>query len=809
MADDITLADKAAKQKIKTYCALCIARCGAIATVDEGRLVSLEPDPTHPTGQALCAKGRAAPELVYSPERLHYPMKRTRPKGDPNPGWERISWDEALDMTAAAMRRIADQHGPEAVAFSQASGSTTAIGDSSAWISRLMKTFGTPNEASPLELCGWGRAFATRYTYGVGSVGIGAGGGAMPDIDNTGCLILWGYNPSMTRLTHGTAVVKGLKRGMRLIVVDPRHVGLASKADAWLRVRPGTDGALALGLANLMIERGWYDSQFLRDWSNGPMLVREDTGRLLTERDLRPDGSDRRYCAWDTGTDSLALYDSAAGAYERADTDPALEGTYTVETIQGAVSCRPTFALYAALCRRYPPETVASTCWIEPEQLEQAAELIWNARPTAYYAWSGHEQHTNTTQTARAISLLYALTGSFDKAGGNVLFPTVPNAPVNGADISAAQNVAPALGLAERPLGPARWNNVSTRDVYRAILEDKPYPVRGLLGFGANILVAHAGPHRGREALNALDFYAHADMFMNPTAACADVILPVASPFERDALKLGFEISFEAQSWLQYRTPLVDPVGECKSDAEIVFALAQRLGLGEHFWDGDLDAAYRHQLAPSGVTLEELRANPGGIRVPLRTTYEKHAAAGPDGTPQGFATPSRKIEIWSEIFLEHGYPALPEFKELIVGPVSRPDLAEQFPLILTSAKNALFCNSQHRALPSLRKRHPDPTVELHPDSAAARGIAAGDWVEIVSPEGSMRARATLNSKIDPRIVVGQHGWWQACEALEAPSYDPFSAMGSNFNMLIGTAALDPISGTASHKSYLCDVRAID
>ncbi len=120
---------------------------------------------------------------------------------------------------------------------------------------------------------------------------------------------------------------------------------------------------------------------------------------------------------------------------------------------------------------------------------------------------------------------------------------------------------------------------------------------------------------------------------------------------------------------------------------------------------------------------------------------------------------------------------------------------------MPSAKNS--CSG------SLRKRHPDPTVELHPDSASTRGIVSGDWVEIISPDGSMRARANLNSKIDPRIVVGQHGWWQACESLEAPSYDPFSATGSNYNMLIGTAALDPISGTASHKSYLCDVRAIN
>ena len=100
----------------------------------------------------------------------------------------------------------------------------------------------------------------------------------MPDIEHSGCLILWGYNPSFSRLTHATATVAALKRGMKLIVVDPRHVGLASKADVWLRVRPGTDGALALGLANLMIERGWYDRDFIRDWSNGPHLVRADTG---------------------------------------------------------------------------------------------------------------------------------------------------------------------------------------------------------------------------------------------------------------------------------------------------------------------------------------------------------------------------------------------------------------------------------------------------------------------------------------------------------------------------------------------------
>jgi anaerobic selenocysteine-containing dehydrogenase len=794
-------------QRIQGYCGLCIARCGCIAEIKDGRFIALHPDPTHPTGQALCAKGRAAPELVYHSERLTHPLKRTRPKDDPDPGWQRIDWNEALELTADAMRRIAERHGPEAFAFSMASPSTTAIADSSGWIRRLMNAFGTPNASANVELCGWGRAFATRYTYGVGSVATGVGG-AMADIANSGCLILWGYNPSVARLTHAIMIVEALKRGLRLIVVDPRHAGLASKADVWLRVRPGTDGALALGLANLMIQRNWYDRDFVREWSNGPLLVRADTGRLLSERDLSEGGGTRRYFAWDKSSGRLVPYDPGTGFYERNGANIALEGEYLVTTTQGPVLCQPVFELYAALCRRYSPDVVEEACWIGSEQLEQAARIIWHSRPVSYYAWSGHEQHTNTTQTARAISILYALTGCFDAPGGNVLFPSVPVNAITGEDLPSARRLAPPLGLGERPLGPARWNYITGRELYCAILQRQPYPVRGLLGFGANLLLAHADVRLGREALGALEFYAHADLFMSPTAEMADVILPVASPFEREALKIGFDVSPEAQSLVQLRPPIVPPCGEARSDTQIVFDLACRLGLGEFFWNGDIDAGYRHQLGPSGITLEQLRASPGGVRVPLETRYAKYAMADANGMPQGFCTPSRKVELYSETFLEHGYAPLPEYQEPMIGPRSRPDLAARFPLILTSVKHTLFCESQHRALPSLRKHAPHPEVELHPETAGVRGIAAGDWVAIETPEGSVRARARLNPSLDARVVCGQHGWWQACKELGAPDYDPFGPDGANLNLVISGEARDPISGTPPHRAYLCEVRRL-
>jgi anaerobic selenocysteine-containing dehydrogenase len=177
-----------------------------------------------------------------------------------------------------------------------------------------------------------------------------------------------------------------------------------------------------------------------------------------------------------------------------------------------------------------------------------------------------------------------------------------------------------------------------------------------------------------------------------------------------------------------------------------------------------------------------------------------------NGIPRGFPTPCRKIELYSETLLEQGYPPLPQYDEPRVGPSTRPDLMDRFPLILTCAKHTLFCESQHRALASLRRLSPDPEVELHPVAAEARGIGAGDWVRIESPSGSVLARARLNDTLAPNVVCGQHGWWQACEEIGAPGYEPFGPESANFNLLIAADAADPVSGSIPHRAYLCEVR---
>jgi anaerobic selenocysteine-containing dehydrogenase len=346
---------------------------------------------------------------------------------------------------------------------------------------------------------------------------------------------------------------------------------------------------------------------------------------------------------------------------------------------------------------------------------------------------------------------------------------------------------------------------VTGPDLYTAALEGVPYRARALVNFGANLVMAHGDSARGRDALAALDFFVHCDLFGSPTADLADIVLPVTSAFEAEALRIGFEIDADAQSLVQLRTPVAAPRGEARSDVSIMFALAVRLGLTDDFFGGDVEAAWAHQLGQSGLTVEALRAQPAGIRVPLTTEHRKFAEVH-DGVPRGVPTPSRKVELYSEAFAQHGYAPLPEYTEPALSPRSRPDLAARYPLVLTCTKSLRFCETQHRQIESLRSAVPDPVVEVHPDTAAVRGIGADDWVVIETPKGSVRARAKLDPKLEPNVVCGQHGWWQAADALGLGGFPPYGPSSANLNLVLPQTPSDPISGTSPLRSSLCDLR---
>ncbi|SAL53778.1 molybdopterin oxidoreductase [Caballeronia udeis] len=776
-------------EQLVGWCALCKSRCGATYTIENGRLTGAGPAPEHPTGKSLCIKGKAAPEILYHPDRLLYPLKRTNPKTADDPGWVRISWEEAIGTVGQKLRAIRAEHGAEAVCYSTTTPSGTALSDGDDWIDRLIRLSGSPNWISSTEVCNWHKDSSHAFTIGTAI--------PYPDYENTEMIVFWGFNPTSVWLDQATQAAAARARGAKMLVVDPRRFGFAMGADHWLRVRPGADGFLAMGMMRRMFETGAFDTRFLRRWTNAALLVREDDGQFLRARDV--DSSQEADAFVAVGDDGALVYVKRNSAVEGDKLlEARLSASIELETSTGRIHCTTSLDRLRQAFEAKTLDEVAEITWIPVEQIIAAADALGSAKSATYYTWTGLGQHAESTQIDRAFATLMSLKGGFDAMGGNLVLPGHPTNKVAGPQLLAAEQLAKAIGMNERPLGPPSVGRIVAHDFYDAVLNSDPYQPKALVGFGSNLTVAHANSARGREAMRALDFYVHCDIFENPTARFADILLPVNSPWERDAMRVGFGSGLKAEQHIQYRHKMVEPIGESRSDAEIVFAIANELGLRDQFFGGDIDAARSYILEPLGVTLEQLKENPEGISLPLKQRYKKYAEVG-DGKVNGFNTETGLVELYSALLVRFQQPGVPEF-DIGILPSN-----EEFPFALTTAKAGYFCHSQHRQVPSLRKREPDPSVSLSPEAAEGLGIEEGDWVDIQNHDGSIRMRAKIDKTLHPRVVRASYGWWKQSEHEGLSSYDPYRSGGSNYNILVDAKRLDPMSGTAGLRSQSCNV----
>ncbi|EPK8354072.1 molybdopterin dinucleotide binding domain-containing protein, partial [Klebsiella pneumoniae] len=547
--------------------------------------------------------------------------------------------------------------------------------------------------------------------------------------------------------------------------------------------------------------------EFVRNWTNGPLLVRNDNGYFLREKDINPLAISNRYTVWDEHNQQVTFIDSETRTEETLTPTAALEGNVEVAIADGAkISCQTAFSSFKDMLANYDPENVSRITGVSVASIEAAASLIAGAKKIAYHSWSGVAQHTNATQTERAIATLYALTGCFDQEGCNRIYASHPVNVVNSPTLMPKSQWDKALGLEERPIGPPSQGWVHSQDIWHSVLEGTPYKIRGLIGFGANILLSQSDTSLGQQALEALEFYAHVDLFETPTSKYADILLPVNTAWEREGLRTGFESSAAAQDHIQLRKKMVSPRGESRSDLEIVFDLACRLGMNEAFFDGNIEAAWNYQLEPLGLTVEMLRNKPEGYDIPLEHKVRKYAFRDPNsGYLAGFNTETKRAEFYSEILHRYGYNPLPEYVQPQEYQRNDPD----YPLMLTSVKSGFFCHSQHRSLTSLRKKAPYPTVDISAALADEEGIKTGDWVEIETRAGLARFRAKVEAKLSHETVIAEFGWWQACPDFGKPSYPVKGEYSSNYNSLISGDSYDPVSGALPLRSFRCRIRRLN
>ena len=449
------------------------------------------------------------------------------------------------------------------------------------------------------------------------------------------------------------------------------------------------------------------------------------------------------------------------------------------------------FAPLAERVRDYTPEWAEPITWVPADKIRAAARLFARTKP-AMLEWGCAIEHTpKCIQTVRALSMLPALTGNIDVPGGWVF-----GMHGLGRFPSLIENLTPEANA--KRLGADRFKLLGGEGadlpaahiptLLQAMRDGKPYPVKAFLVFGNNTLTTYANSSNVYDALMKLDFMVCADLFMTPTAELADIVLPAASWPEIDQLAglptVAANVVLANQRAVR--------IGECKSDEEIFVELARRMKLpvGTEAVEDVLNA----QLKAGGldISFDELKQK-GWIQVPFR--YRKYEE-------RGFKTPTGKIELYSTRFEDMGYAALPFYAEPPESPIGSPEIARDFPLVLTTgARIPYFFNSEHRQIENLRKAHRYPIAEIHPDTARRHGIKNGDWMWIETRRGRIKQRAKITDGIDPRVIAAQHGWWFPDQG--APAYGVWQ---SNVNLLTDNQPpYDPAMGTYQLRALLCRV----
>ena len=820
---------------IHSVCETCFAFCGILAHRQDGVVVKIEGDPNCPASAGrLCARGQAALIGLYDPSRVKVPLKRTNPvKGiGVDPKWQEITWEEALDLLTQKLKKVREED-PRKLVLATFDHYALGVLIRPAWA----VAFGTPNSDWVGYYCG-NYLHASMYL---------TNGSFHSDFDLDHCnyvILLGNQQGFMAGLNANVAARKtadARRRGMRVVVVDPVGTNAAAKADEWIPIRPGTDGAFILSLINVLLnELGCYDREFLGQRTNAPYLVGEDGSYLKENGSGKP-------LVWDQRVE-------AAVPFDKPGTNPALQGSFVV----GEKKCQPAFQALKEHVKKYTPEKAAPITTVPAATIRRIAKEFGEAarigstisidgkvlpyRPVAVNIYRGAGAHKHGTHTALAVQILNMIVGSFYVPGGhrglNLIGPSgrwTPGETVDGliTPPAAIGRAAQYYDFEERPpeeLGLRELYPISTNrsPLYEINVRDRkqsplPYSPEVLIVCRRNLMMSNANPELGAKMLQQVPFVVNFSTHLDEVSEMSDLVLPDQHFLERlDLFPNNFTHTMSPHTGHFYwgvRQPAVEkPMGQARRWIDVLFEVADRIGFSGDVYkllNNSLGLTDPYKLDPKAhYSMEEIydrwaKSQFGperGIDWFKKNGYHKVPRSVEEKYPGPFIRPRfpiyyenmlRAKESVSKVAAElaykldtSDYQALPEWKAC----PAYHDGTPPYDLYVVNFKlpfHSLSFTTQNPWLSDLAEHHPYAyKILINAETAKRKGVQDGDEISVESVAGKVKGQAKVTECIHPEVVgiAGMFGSW-------AKGKPVAKGKGVHFNSLLPMSLerIDPIS----------------
>ncbi len=762
-----------------------------------------------------CNKGACYVEYVHGDQRVKYPLKRAGARGEGK--WQRISWDQALTEIADKILDILQDYGPDYLTFfspipAMSPVSYAAGGRLATLLGGVICSFyDWYCDLPPGEPITWGVQTDTAEAA---------------DWVHSRYIVLWGSNPNVTRIPDAHFLWEAKYRGAKVVSISPDYNPSSIHADLWVGIKPGTDAALALAMAHVIVKEKLYDEPYVKEQTDLPLLVRLDNKRFLRESDLTENGSEERFYVWDRKTQSARLVPGSTGSEQKTlelgDLDPVLEGTFKVQTLQGEVEVTTVFELLKRSLEKFTPEAMAKECGVHASVIERLAREFAQTKPAMIIHGAGTNHWYHNDLNNRSMILLVALTGNVGKRGGGF------------NHYVGQEKIWPIAGWKKLafPRPKKRFQNTTLWSYVHGEIDDRlrgtewdPWPYieesvkkgwmplypkgrNGKLYDDPKALIVWRGNYlnqaKGNEQLlrnlwPKLELIVDINHRMDATALYSDYVLPAATSYEKYDLN-----SSDLHTFIHPLTPAVEPMFEAKSDWQIFRALAKKIEerakargftryrdedfgvevdlstLEAQFTDNgklvDDKAAAQFILDNAdetrGIQFDELIQQPRRFKaasehwtsdVEPGKTYAPFLRMTEKKHPYPTLTGRQQFYIDHPWFIELG-EELPTYKP--------PLEIEKYPLRWNTPHGRWNIHSTWRDVKyMLRLNRGMPVVYLNPEDARERGIRDGDMVRVFNDFGDLVANARIYPNAPRGQITMYHGW----ELYQFPDRSNFQA----------------------------------